>query len=280
MYTIQNKSLSVSISPLGAELQSVQNPQGKEWIYQAETWPHRAPLCFPTVGILNQNKYTHNGQTYSLPIHGFANGKDFACIAQTTNSITFQLQADDHTKESYPFDFELAITYRVEENRLEKTHQITNHGPEIMYYEIGGHDAFYLARDEDFLSIPKAQTLQCYQQDEDGLIKPQKLFLTQKDEKLSLDFRKHGLKCFLFANLPQRSVDILGADGQKKISLSFPDFPYLVMWTEAENFYCIEPWSSLPDCNYVSAELKDKINVRPLGPSCGETLTYTTTFHP
>ena len=47
------------------------------------------------------------------------------------------------------------------------------------------------------------------------------------------------------------------------------DFSYIGIWTKKLEgsdirFVCIEPWSSLPDCSFVSERLEDKSNVQRL----------------
>lgn len=281
MYTIQNQILSASFSPIGAQLCSVLDRRGKEWLWQAEphVWPWHAPLCFPVVGRLRDQSYTHNGETYPMPNHGFARNMEFEAVLQSKNAISFQLLSNEETKKSYPFDFELTISYALEDNILRKTHQINNNGTDTLYYEIGGHDAFAISWDDHTFSIPKTPTLQSYRQDEDGMILPQKLFIPQPDGQIPLDFRPHGLDCYLFTNLAQRQVTIHNTKGKPVLSMDFQDFPYLVLWSKCDLFYCVEPWSSLPDCTYVSPELKDKIAVRKLRAGCGEKLVYTTEFY-
>lgn len=280
MYTIQNNLLSATFSPMGAQLCSVQSHSGDEKIWQADPdiWPWHAPLCFPVVGRLRDGQYTHKGQVYSLPTHGFARHQEFEATAHSKTSISFQLLSSPQTKEQYPFDFELSITYSLAENCLVKSHQINNNSPDTMYYEIGGHDAFALDWADATLSIPKTPTLQSYQQDEQGIIIPQKLYIPQKEGEIPLDYRPHGLDCYLFANLAHRQVLLQAKDGTSLLGMEFHDFPYLVLWSKDKSFYCVEPWSSLPDCSYVSAELKDKIGVRKLRAGCGEKLCYTTEF--
>lgn len=281
MYTIQNKDLSLSISPVGAQICSIQDSKGKEWLWEAreDVWPWHAPLCFPFVGRLNKEQYTHDGRTYNLPIHGFGRLREFTCTEQTPTKISFQLSADTETKKLYPFDFELNITYSLDGNRLTKSHQVNNNGIDMMYYELGGHDAFTIPRKDHYISIPKALTLQSYQQDEDGLIIPQKLFIPQKDGKIPLDCRPHGLDSYLFTNLAERSLTVLDILDRPVLGMDFSDFPYLVLWAKNEEFYCVEPWSSLPDCTYVTSEIKDKIGVRALRAGCGEKMAYTTEFY-
>lgn len=48
-----------------------------------------------------------------------------------------------------------------------------------------------------------------------------------------------------------------------------PDFPYLGLWTADKPFdtgyFCIEPWSALPDAVFVGRGLEDKAGIRPAG---------------
>lgn len=280
MYTIQNDKLSISISPKGAEMHSIQDHTGKEWIWHADpdVWQWHAPMCFPMVGRMKEGKYTHNGETYHVPIHGFARDREFESIAQSPTSISLQLVSDEETRKLYPFDFELIITYTLNGNRLEKSHQVNNNSPETMFFELGGHDAFTLNRNLYHVAIPKTPTLQSYQQDEDGMVVPQKKFIPQTDGKIPLDFRPQDLDCYLFTNLPNRSLTILDKEDKPVMAMEFSDFPYLVLWSKCDDFYCVEPWSSLPDCTYVDSQLKNKIGVRSLRSGCGEKMTYTTEF--
>jgi hypothetical protein len=59
-YSIQNKFLTVNINRLGAELCSVIDSEGTEFIWQAgEVWPKHAPNLFPIVGSLLDHEYTY-----------------------------------------------------------------------------------------------------------------------------------------------------------------------------------------------------------------------------
>ena len=75
-----------------------------------------------------------------------------------------------------------------------------------------------------------------------------------------------------------------GKAGHPRVMLSFPDFPYLGIWTQGKPFdtgyVCIEPWSSLPDGAFMGRELGDKPGIRRLAPGQREVLSYTTTIYP
>ena len=51
MEQLKNEKLTVVISSHGAELQSIKNEEGREYLWQGDEkyWPRRSPLLFPIV---------------------------------------------------------------------------------------------------------------------------------------------------------------------------------------------------------------------------------------
>ena len=76
LHTIQNESLSVTVNELGAQLWSIRAADGVEYLWQGDAryWADRALTIFPYVARLWQGQYMLDGQTYRMPIHGFAPG--------------------------------------------------------------------------------------------------------------------------------------------------------------------------------------------------------------
>jgi len=60
---------------------------------------------------LKNGKYLYNGQTYSLPQHGFARSSMFEVGEVGVENAIFILRSNDQTRQNYPFDFELIISY-------------------------------------------------------------------------------------------------------------------------------------------------------------------------
>ena len=82
--TLKNQVLTVLIEDAGAQLCSVKNTAGTEYIWQADpaVWGRHAPLLFPVLGRLKDSKYTLNGKEYTIPMHGFARDSAFAVTEQ------------------------------------------------------------------------------------------------------------------------------------------------------------------------------------------------------
>ena len=84
-YKLENVCLAVQVNDLGAELTRVTDrADGYEFLWSGDpaVWSGRSPLLFPIVGKLKGDRYTHAGQTYSLPKHGFARREVFRCAKQ------------------------------------------------------------------------------------------------------------------------------------------------------------------------------------------------------
>ena len=49
METIKNEHLTVEVSEMGAELQSIKDSEGREYLWQGgEKWPRRSPISSPS----------------------------------------------------------------------------------------------------------------------------------------------------------------------------------------------------------------------------------------
>ena len=78
-YIIENQSLMVTVSTLGAELMSIKSKtNGIEYLWQGDEkyWSGRAPNMFPICGRLWDKKYTYLGKEYTMPNHGIARGSE------------------------------------------------------------------------------------------------------------------------------------------------------------------------------------------------------------
>ena len=74
MKTLKNDILSIKVDRHGAELCSIRDHSGREFIWQADPafWKRHAPVLFPIVGSLWEKKYRIDGKEYTLGQHGFA----------------------------------------------------------------------------------------------------------------------------------------------------------------------------------------------------------------
>ena len=264
-YVIQSPELKVTVSDRGAELQSLHDGQ-TEYLWQGDAryWADRALTIFPYVARLTGGKYTLDGQEYRMDIHGFAPKSCFSLLAKRENSLTLRLTDTELTRTQFPFSFVFDVTYTVENTRLSVMYRVENHSSAPMYFGIGGHPGFF---------VPNCPGLcfEDYRLEFAGPCRPRRVlfsddcFVTGGDEPLALEEdRILRLRHTLFDHDAivmkemSRAVSLFSPKGGKRITVSFPDMPYLGLWhaprTDAP-YVCIEPWSSLPSRQNVVEDL-------------------------
>lgn len=288
--TIHSDCLTVDIEDLGAQLASVRTHHGVEYLWQgdADIWARRAPILFPILGRLKDNVYHLNGQTYKMGQHGFARDCVFELVEHTDSKAVFRLTDSPETRRLYPFAFSLTVTYTLEGNRLTKCHRVKNRSDEVMYYELGVHDGFRAPLEEGetmsqyAIRLPGLDTIEPYGMDEHAMVTPKEKTISLENGRLSLTPSTYNLDTVILDQPPQARAVLVDGQDRPRVTVDFPQFPYLGIWTQNKpfdtNYVCIEPWSTLPDATFVGRDLKDKAGVRSLQPGASEELSYTTTF--
>lgn len=103
MVELKNDKFTIRVSEKGAELQSIKDADGKEYLWQADPkyWGRHSPILFPIVCSVNNETYRVDGEEYHLPRHGFARDAEFKLIAQGERKITFALESSEETRKVY-----------------------------------------------------------------------------------------------------------------------------------------------------------------------------------
>ena len=143
MIELKNEQLTILVAEKGAELQSVKDNEGREYMWQAgEKWPRHSPILFPIVCSVNNDTYVVDGKEYHLPRHGFARDTEFTVVSQSEEKVTLALHDSEETLKVYPYRFNLAITYRLEDNKVHVIWHVENTDTQEIHFQIGGHPAF------------------------------------------------------------------------------------------------------------------------------------------
>ncbi|MBB96329.1 MAG: aldose epimerase [Rhodobacteraceae bacterium] len=112
---LSNGILSLSVAPLGAEMQSLRSASGDLlWDGRAEFWTGRAPVLFPIVGRAAEDTIAVGDHSAPMAQHGFARRSLFDLVEQTDTLCHHVLRASDATRAVYPFDFDLHVTHRLD----------------------------------------------------------------------------------------------------------------------------------------------------------------------
>ena len=96
--TLHNENVSVTLKSLGAELTSIKDASGTEYLWQAnpDFWSGQAPVLFPIVGCLRNGTATiGDNKTCSFGRHGLARRLEFDLVSSSDTSVTYSLRADD-----------------------------------------------------------------------------------------------------------------------------------------------------------------------------------------
>ena len=105
------------------------------------------PPLFPICGRLLKDgepgRYDVDGQSYRLPIHGFAMRRPWTVVdANRPNELRLRLASSTLTRQAYPFHFELELIFRVSPAGLSCVLIVANVGDVPMPYYAGFHPYF------------------------------------------------------------------------------------------------------------------------------------------
>ncbi len=289
-YTIENAKIKVTVTDMGAEMTSlILKKTGVEYLWQAdpEYWTGHAYNLFPICGRLWEGKYTYQGKTYEMNLHGFARKTAYELAAQTETSLTFRLVDSDVTYAQYPFHFELLLTYTLDGASVITTFHIQNNDEKELIYAIGGHPGFNvpLAEGETFedYTISFAEKCEpeqlcmsetCYYL---GETKPFKV-RCGKIFKLSHDLFDNDA---IFLTNVANEVTLKSGVSKRFVKVTYPDLPYVGFWhkpqTEAP-YVCIEPWASVPADDGKVDDLETKRSMLRLASGAEHEQSFTITI--
>ena len=277
LITIKNEHLTATVSTLGAELQSLCDKDGKEYIWQGDpaVWSGRAPILFPICGGLKNNRYTLGGKEYELSKHGFAKRSEFTLVRTDGKSAVFSLRESEETLRSYPFRFEFLVSFTLVDEALCVGFKVNNLSDETMYFSCGAHEGFSLPDGIDGARVifEKPEQHKNYKVTE-GLLDTVYENLGNGSDTLTLKRELFAVDAVVLPEIVSRSLTLVSADSSRKIKVEFPDFEHLLIWQVCgADYICIEPWSGLPDIyGGKSFAIEEKESITSL--SAVESLTY------
>ena len=111
---LHNEKVSLTLKAHGAEMTSWK-VEGTELLWQGDPtyWGRQAPILFPFVGRLLDDRYLYEGLTYTMSQHGFARDELFEVAEASDTHVRFILRDSIETRKHYPFSLELSVIYRL-----------------------------------------------------------------------------------------------------------------------------------------------------------------------
>ncbi len=282
---ITSGDLTARIDPLGAELLSLQDSHGREYMTDADPafWSGHAPLLFPIVGRLNGDSLRVDGRDYPMRQHGFARRLVWEIVGAEAAAVTFRLTDNAETRGQYPFAFDLAVLYALEGNRLSAVVRVSNPRDAPLPFSFGFHPAFAWPlpgggeKAGHSITFDQTEPQDIRRLDGDGLI-ARRAASPVADRTLALAAALFAEDALIWDELASRRLEYRSADGPW-LEVAF-DLPMLGIWQKpGANFICIEPWAGLADPAGYAGDLTEKPGVILLPPGGEHRLTMDVTVH-
>ena len=296
IYTLKNSEMEVQVSSKGGELVSLRDADKTEyiWIGDARYWKRHAPQLFPCIGRLTNNQYRMDGALHEMGQHGFLRDYELTKVESEEQDIALdgvadpagaaalhlQLTSDASTRQLYDRDWTVDIFYRLCGKTLSVKFQVRNRDVRTMRFGYGIHPGFNVP-------LNPALHFEDYRLDFHEASTPKQMELTERytisggmhdytleeGRYLPLQHSLFDHDAIILKDMPH-TVTLGSQKDEKKVTVTFPDMPYLGIWHAPETdapFVCIEPWSSLPSTDGVIDEFETKPDFITVEP--GETYT-------
>jgi galactose mutarotase-like enzyme len=285
IYEIMSDGAVAQLETKGAELQSLKDIFGTEYIWQgdAKYWGRRSPVLFPIIGKQKGGKFEYGGKTYELSSHGFARDSEFEVIAHDRNRLLFSLAANERTLQVYPFHFSLQVAFSLENTVLTVEYRIANTGDTEMIFSIGGHTGYNcpIAEDETFeeyfIEFEKEETCERLLVNKDGLFSSEKKPLLNGSRSFRLEHSLFESDAIVPDDLKSKSVSMINQKTGRGVRVGYDGFDNLAIWSAKGEapFVCLEPWNGCASTITDSQRLEDKSGIKKLAAGSYYSVSHT-----
>jgi galactose mutarotase-like enzyme len=273
LIAIASDELTARINPLGAELWSLTDRAGREYMTDADPafWTGHAPLLFPIVGALNGGRYRLGEQEYVLPKHGFARTSHFACAEAGRSAVVFRLSHSNETRGAYPFPFELLMGFRLDGWTLQMEATVRNWGDVDMPFSFGFHPAFAWPlpgweKASHRVTFAEDEPQPIRRIDSAGQVLPEPSPTPVQGHSFTPDAALFEADALIWDRLHSRALTF-GVEDGPALDIAFPDTPMLGIWQKpGANYLCIEPWQGIADPVGFDGDFRDKPGIIGLSP--------------
>lgn len=288
MEQIKNNHLTLTFSTLGAELQSIMDADGKEYLWQADPafWNRHSPLLFPIVCGLWEDSYRLQGKEYRLGRHGFARDTEFKVIAKGDSQVIFALHDSPETMNDYPFHFTLSVSYKLRDNKVHVVWHVENTDDKPIFFQIGGHPAFNvpgLLPGEPLkgrLKFDNAEPIRLFGNIGGCIDKGRREQVETEDGVWAFTQESFKDDAVIFDHSQIKHVELLNPNGEAEVTLDFKT-PAVGIWSpygKEAPFVCIEPWYGIHDWAEYDGDFRDKHLMNKLLPGASFMSEYVITI--
>ena len=277
MQTIRNHAMTVTVDELGAQLMSITAADGTEYLWNGDPayWTGRAPILFPYVGRLTNDRYTYDGKEYEMTRHGFAKRSEFTVLTAGKDHITLHIEDTEESRKIYPFAFRFDVSYVLEGNTLVVVYATENMDNKTMFFGLGGHPGFRvpLEAGKDFTDYrltfaQPCQPSQVLLSDSYMLSGHEAPYPLENGVDLPLRHELFDHDAIILKNFA-RSLTLSAGEGTRGLTLTCPKMRYMGIWHQPKTdapYVCLEPWVSLPSRENVVEDLSQQFDLVSLEP--------------
>ena len=263
MYEISNGIINVGVNTFGAELEYVKINNINILWKKNNLWNAQSPVLFPVIGALKDGYYSYEGKRYEMQPHGFVKDMYFEVAHLDKNKIILLKKFNDETLKLYPYQFELLITYLIEDNSLKMIFEVKNLGDNELPFAIGVHPGFSydglnaLFEDEYKLRFTPDKV-------DEVLFSPSFVVGEIISEINYKTFNEMSLDLSTKRTICLKDIDTLEIQSENKKLIFKNEMSYMAFWQKnpeyKPEFMCIEAWEGIPDEDIKnSRELCDKL---------------------
>lgn len=268
IYILKNKFIELSVNSDGGSMTSLKY-LGEERLWQGgEFWNSQDVVIFPVVG--HAGEYEAEGKVFQPKSHGVARYSEFALADIGIDKLTLELTSNAVTRQYYPYDFDLLLTYAIKKNTVKVTYTVRAKKGVIPFY-VGGHPGMVAPGGEAVIEFENTENPLTFPVDggEPVKIGPVKRFIANKQ------FFKE-CKTFQLASLSGGSVSAVTRDGYRYTYKS--DCPVYAFWSNENggDYICVEPWWGLNDYEGAPKKLEEKPFINTADEK-GKSFTYSLT---
>ena len=263
--------IEIKVKNPGAELTIIKF-NVKERLHNGKTfWNRQAPILFPTVGRLRDNKTIIEEKEYEIQQHGFAKDMNFDLIEKTKNKEIYELKSNSETLKKYPFNFIFNVEYEFKEDTLKTKIKVINKDEKAMLFGLGGHPGFKLdmPQEEYYFELETEESEIEFMKVEGSYISNNLAKNILKESKIIEITRESFLNdAIMMKKLKSNTITLKQKkDNKKVLEFNFKDFPILAIWSLPNAPYiCLEPWFNYADRVKETGYFKDKEGIITLNP--------------